>query len=339
MSDRSPIPSAPAVPPSAAPRLEILDQMRGYAIAGMIFVNFLGDFAVMPWTFKHHREGMSYADTIAPLFVFVVGMGFRLSFARRRAESGAWRARGRALVRYLALTGVGMLYYGTSGGLRGANWWDALYDIGLAGVLSLPFLERSAAWRVAGAAFWLAVYQAIFSLTDYGAWVKAHSWNGGPLGPVSYAFVLLTGTLATDWILEGDDRRKLTRGLAWGVGLCALGWILRAPWGGLKAEWPFSQYYMSAPYPVYSTGLSFLAFVGFHLLNERAGRTIPTLTTLGRNALAVYVVHLVLIRRNIGWFEPETDPAWKALIGFAGIYAACWLMAWKFRREGIAIKV
>lgn len=55
-----------------APRIASIDQYRGNAVFGMIFVNFLGQFDSMPSMLKHHHYGMSYADTIAPLFMFAV---------------------------------------------------------------------------------------------------------------------------------------------------------------------------------------------------------------------------------------------------------------------------
>ncbi|MDX9972781.1 MAG: heparan-alpha-glucosaminide N-acetyltransferase domain-containing protein, partial [FCB group bacterium] len=70
-----------AVP--AANRIASLDQLRGYAIVGMFLVNYLGNFHALPWIIEHQRNSFSYADTIAPLFLFVVGMGFRLSVKRR----------------------------------------------------------------------------------------------------------------------------------------------------------------------------------------------------------------------------------------------------------------
>ncbi|HQH69808.1 MAG TPA: heparan-alpha-glucosaminide N-acetyltransferase domain-containing protein [Candidatus Hydrogenedentes bacterium] len=96
-------PQAPPAPSSARPpatRLPMLDQLRGYAIFGMILVNYLGHFDVMPWAFRHHKTGFSYADTIAPLFIFLVGMGFRMSFQRRAVEKGLCGARRDALRRY-----------------------------------------------------------------------------------------------------------------------------------------------------------------------------------------------------------------------------------------------
>ncbi|MCX6913555.1 MAG: sulfatase-like hydrolase/transferase, partial [Verrucomicrobia bacterium] len=42
----------------------------------------------MPEAFKHHHDYITYADTIAPLFMFVVGMGFRLSILRNVQSRG-----------------------------------------------------------------------------------------------------------------------------------------------------------------------------------------------------------------------------------------------------------
>ena len=73
-------------------RIAAIDQLRGYAIFGMLLVNAKDLFfspvrpavrgtSIEPFwdavlhQLSHHREAFSYADTIAPLFVFVVGMG------------------------------------------------------------------------------------------------------------------------------------------------------------------------------------------------------------------------------------------------------------------------
>jgi len=59
--------------PSQAPqRILSIDQFRGYAVLTMIFVNFIGRFDLTPWMLKHHKVGMSFNDTIAPIFIFVV---------------------------------------------------------------------------------------------------------------------------------------------------------------------------------------------------------------------------------------------------------------------------
>ena len=61
-------------------------------VAGMLLVNFLGGYAVVPAILKHHNTYCSYADTIMPQFFFAVGFAYRLTFLRRRESSGAWAA-------------------------------------------------------------------------------------------------------------------------------------------------------------------------------------------------------------------------------------------------------
>jgi predicted acyltransferase len=77
--------SAPPREGVAAPagRIASLDQFRGYTVAGMLLVNFLGGFAVVPAVLKHHNTYCSYADTIIPQFFFAVGFAYRLTFLKR----------------------------------------------------------------------------------------------------------------------------------------------------------------------------------------------------------------------------------------------------------------
>ncbi|HOT51781.1 MAG TPA: heparan-alpha-glucosaminide N-acetyltransferase domain-containing protein, partial [Candidatus Hydrogenedentes bacterium] len=172
-------------------RIPSMDQFRGYAILTMIFVNFVGRFDATPWMLQHHRTGMSFNDTIAPIFIFVVGMGFRLSLLRRAEKIGIAAARKAAAWRYAKLTILGFIvYFG--------YFWDALSDIGVAGLLTLFLIDKSPAVRIAAAFGLLGAYQALFSLAGYGEWVMRESVNGGPLGPLSWAFILLMGTVAYD---------------------------------------------------------------------------------------------------------------------------------------------
>ena len=91
--------------PSKSPssRIESLDQFRGYTVAGMLLVNFIGGFQVTPAVLKHHNTYCSYADTIMPQFFFAVGFAYRLTFLRRCATLGAWKASAAVLRRALAL--------------------------------------------------------------------------------------------------------------------------------------------------------------------------------------------------------------------------------------------
>src|SRR5208283_2501206 len=68
---------------SVKSRIVSLDQFRGYTVAGMLLVNFIGEFQAVGAIWKHHNTYCSYADTIMPQFFFAVGFALRLTFLRR----------------------------------------------------------------------------------------------------------------------------------------------------------------------------------------------------------------------------------------------------------------
>ncbi len=75
----------------ASRRIVSLDQFRGYTVAGMLLVNFLGGYQAVPAILKHHNTYCSYADTIMPQFFFAVGFAYRLTFLRRVGSRVAGR--------------------------------------------------------------------------------------------------------------------------------------------------------------------------------------------------------------------------------------------------------
>ncbi len=322
-------------PCTKTPRIASIDQVRGYAIFGMILVNFLGHFDAMPWIFKHHHYGFSYADSIAPLFIFVVGLGFRMSFLRRAAASGISAARRAAVRRYAILIGLGLIYGGFH--LR-AGVWDALMDIGCAGMLTVLIIDRTAWVRIAAAILFLSAYQVIFTQTGYGQWVVPNSINGGPLGPLSWVFIFLMGTLAHDLMAVSNPRRFPFWCCIFGIALGMLGWGLGLEWPGIKGEWPLTQYGMSAPYSLSAAGLCFLTLAGFYALCDMAKVQLPHLTVLGRNPLVLYLVQAIITGIS-GAVLPSALPAPYALCGFAATYAACYWVAWFLDRKGMIIKI
>jgi len=97
--------------PPASPRLKSIDVFRGATIAAMILVN--GQFSHE----ESYRQlahaawnGWTFADTIFPCFLFIVGVSLTLSAASRVAR-GADRARllGHALRRSLLIFGCGVV--------------------------------------------------------------------------------------------------------------------------------------------------------------------------------------------------------------------------------------
>jgi hypothetical protein len=98
-------------------RLASLDQFRGYTVAGMCLVNFLAPFAAIHSVLKHNETYFSYADSIMPGFLFVVGFAFRLTYLKRRRESGRLRTASSYLRRSGKLLLLSLLIYAFVGDL------------------------------------------------------------------------------------------------------------------------------------------------------------------------------------------------------------------------------
>ncbi|MBI2433818.1 MAG: DUF1624 domain-containing protein [Candidatus Hydrogenedentes bacterium] len=330
--------------PAATPgRLRCIDQLRGYAIAGMILVNYLSEFPWVPGVFHHSKRYFTYADSIAPMFVFVVGMGFRISMQRRAAKSGGANAAWELAKRYVILFCIAVVLYGPNFRI---DLWDALTHIALAGLLCLPVMLAGALARLLAALAYLGLFTFLYLGTGYAVWMEANSMNGGPLSPLAFAFVLLAGTIIYD-LLATQDRGRIFR-----EGIIAILVLIMAAWfawkllpsdpGGVYA--PYGLYWSTAmrwalpPFVFISTATSIAAFLFFCWLNDVAGREIPTLTILGMNPLVIYLLQAVLLAIH-GTYLPEGVGPLLGSLGFMAFYLICYSVARRLWNSKIIIKL
>ena len=206
--------------PASRRRIVSLDQFRGYTVAGMLFVNFLGGYQVVPAIFKHHNTYCSYADTIMPQFFFAVGFAYRLTFLRRLAASGFWTAVRAVLKRNAGLILLGFVIYHLDGEVK--SWAELQQagrsgfplpgispralpdfgphrdhvDLGLAGHRGGDRASGRLHDRLGGAAS-LAVVAVLFRLG-----LEAPVIDGGPLGFLTWTIPTLVGSLAYDAMVE-----------------------------------------------------------------------------------------------------------------------------------------
>lgn len=246
-------------------RIVSLDQFRGYTVAGMLLVNFLGGYvavvAVAP-SLKHYNTHCSYADTIMPQFLFAVGFAYRLTFLKRRETLGAATASWQAVKRGLGLILLGAVVYHLDGG---AKTWEELTKLGWSGFLAtafernvfqtlvhiavtslwvLPVIGAGPAARVGYLLFSALLHLSISHPTSYaetwgkplGDWFGWHKsyyeWvmtrpgiDGGPLGFLTWTIPLLVGSLVSD-ALAAAERPPLARFLAWSGVLMLAGYGL-----------------------------------------------------------------------------------------------------------------
>jgi len=91
-------------------RIVCFDAFRGFAILGMVLINYLAGIRWIPGAFKHAPDiGLTAADLIAPLFIFAIGLTYGPSFERGVQRDGFGKTAGRFAGRYLAILGVGAL--------------------------------------------------------------------------------------------------------------------------------------------------------------------------------------------------------------------------------------
>ena len=123
--------SVATVKSGEATRIASLDQFRGYTVAGMLLVNFIGGFhAGRRRSWKHHNTYCSYADTIMPQFFFCGRL--RVPADADAAAGGDGDAGGilQVVRRNLGLILLGIVVYHLEGGVgRWADWqqmtfWD-----------------------------------------------------------------------------------------------------------------------------------------------------------------------------------------------------------------------
>ncbi len=306
---------------SSKPRIVSLDMFRGFAIFGMILVNYLGHFDVMPDTFRHPRYGMTFANAIAPYFVFAVGMGLGMSLQRRIEKIGKKASYFHAIKRYGILILIGIVLYGPDPVM---DMWDALVDIGFAGLITLPFIMKGKKARISMAFALLLIYQLLFIFTNYSEWTMPNSIDGGPLGPISWASILVLGTVQMDYLKENSTRVVILKSMKLGIPLLVLG--LGLSYLQPMEYWEFSQRSMTVAYPIFASGLSVLTYTAFYLVTDVWKWKIPHLAILGMNPLVIYILQQVLIS-FYGDFLPKSAMWWQALLGFSIIYGICYLIA------------
>jgi predicted acyltransferase len=327
-------------------RLLCLDQLRGYAIFGMILVNYLGFFDWAPHWFEHNLKHFSYADTIAPLFIFVVGMGFRLSVKSRAAKAGEADALWHAFKRYVILFCVGVVFYGTHFWI---DWWDALVQIALSGLLAIFLINRPAWMRVVFGIACLALFTGLYMGTGYQVWIEDVSMNGGPLSPFAYVFVLLAGTIAYD-ILESNDSERIFRNAGiWIVVTLVAGLVLLyfLPRGEVYEKYGSLTFtakrWSLPPFIFISTSCAFAAFAFFYWLNEEKGIELPHLTAFGMNPLVIYLVQYSLLEMRHSYlpdrFTNEGANIIPGLIGCVVFYFVVYAAAWRLYKDKVVIKL
>lgn len=336
-------------------RLASLDQFRGYTVAGMFVVNWLGGFLITPEILKHHRTWCSYADTIMPQFFFAAGFALRLVWLKM-AEKSRRDAYVRLLRRGLGLFVFGLIFHQLGGGWR---TWTELTEAGWNGFFSLdvwgPAFQTLV--HIAVTSLWLllvigrsARVRIVFALLSAGLhlWISHAFWfdlvlvkrviDGGPPGFLTWTLPAVAGTLACDALFAGW---RMSRLAVWGCVCMAAGYALSClSQGGVLAAppffanplphdmWTMSQKAGSVSYQLFAAGFSLALYTLFRILCDLRHWRLGLFHDIGTNALAAYILHN-LVMDAFEKFTPKDSPAWWALaIGALHFALVWWMVRW-----------
>ena len=295
-------------------RLASLDAFRGLTIALMIVVNSPGD-AVNVFEPLRHADwsGWTFADTVFPSFLFIVGVSLVYSFAKQQEGSIVLRILRRTIILFTlglfvntfptfelstiripgVLQRIALCYFFASlivlrAGLRGRILW-------LVGLL---------------ASYWLMMRfipvpgvgtGVLEPGQNFAAWVDSHLLNGymwsyydgawDPEGIVSTIPAIATtlfGVLTGQWLRSSaSDRRKV-------AGMVCAGLVLLVA-GTMLDRWlPINKSIWTSTFSIFMAGLALVCLAFFYWSIDMAGypRWPKPLIVLGLNPISIYVLSI-----------------------------------------------
>ena len=315
--DRQPHPTPDSGPSAPKGRLDSLDAFRGFAIALMILVNSPGDPGSVYSPLSHVVwNGWTFADTVFPSFLFIVGVSIVFSFAKQEEKTIRNSAfMFRLLRRTIILFALGLFL----------NVFPTFYlsTIRIPGVLqrialcyffaSLIVLKADLRGRILWLIGLLASYWLMMRFIpvpgigagvlepgkNFAAWVDSlflsgHMWsyyNGAwdPEGIVSTIPAIATtlfGVLTGQWLRSSLPERKKVAAMACaGVVLLIAGYILDL--------WlPINKSIWTSTFSIFMAGLALICLAFFHWLIdiEQFSRWAKPFIILGLNPITVYVL-------------------------------------------------
>ncbi len=246
-------------------RIVSMDQFRGYTVAGMLLVNYIGDMDAFHDVLKHHSTYFSYADSIMPSFFFAVGYSFRLTIIRRLPQLGAASTYATYFRRSLSLILISLMFYGFGSVGEFSDWqnhswqnawhlvtsliksdlWETLAVIAVTQIFLLPFISRTTRFRamlIAGCLALHAILSYLFNfnfahqqpnalenlLIQYIDWGAADKrcWESGPFGILNWSVAMLAGSVAYDIVSSNASGKSVGKLIALGMLFMTVGYSM-----------------------------------------------------------------------------------------------------------------
>jgi predicted acyltransferase len=365
-------------------RLQSLDALRGFDMfwimgGGEIFIALaaLTGWPVLQWWAAQLEHvpwhGFHAEDMIFPLFLFIAGISFPFSMAKRYLGQENRRAlyihviqRGLILVLLGLLNNnairfdFGNLRYGSVLGRIGLAWMFAALIF-----MNTRRLRARIIWLVGIlVGYWLLF--PLFPAHDLGSF-DPYSMQGNLAGHIDRLFLpgkyccytygdsegilstipaictallgMLTGQFILSEYLRDKPLRKVLYMASAALGLIALGGI----W---NFAFPINKYLWSSSFVCFVGGLSLLLFTLFYVVIDiwKINKWTKFFVVIGMNSIAIYMAHTLIDFNQaanflFGGVYALCGPEWKPLAAAVGFFTAAWLFLYILYKKKWFLKV
>lgn len=195
-------------------RLPTLDIFRGIAVLSLIVFNGFYGFTNAPGWLTHAKwGGYTFADLIAPLFLFAVGMAMQLSLRKRFERDGL-----KATAKHVMFRGFLLISFGTIGDFL-CFWdldlhWGTLEMIGGATMISAPLIICLSPWKRIYAGLWIIL--GWFFLNALSNPLHSHIAKftmGGPGAVIAWSSIAIIGSAISEFLTDPKTSRSYTKAI------------------------------------------------------------------------------------------------------------------------------
>jgi len=301
-----------------------IDIFKGLSVLLMVFANTFSPFENVPgWTQHAVDFGLTYVDLVAPFFVFMVALNFKISYTHRLEKKGKKNTYFRFIRRYLIFIGLGLVLtiYVAPGEFYFR--WGTLQILGTAGLVLLFLIDLKMSIRLIISLALLIIYQIIL-LTGLSTMIY-NSIEGGIFGMLSWTPMMLISSCIVEGLMKGKIKEYFLYG---GIILICMGIIL-------NYFIPFSRSYISISYTMMSVGISSFLYFIIHYIFEILAQKKPIFTkekffsVVGKNAFILYLLDFMIaysVYYSIPWDAPAILVFLIAFISVLGIWFIAFLM-------------
>ncbi|OMP75632.1 DUF5009 domain-containing protein [[Flexibacter] sp. ATCC 35208] len=175
-------------------RLLSIDAFRAITMLAMIFVNDVSGVSNIPAWIEHTKaadDGMGFADTVFPAFLFIVGLSIPFAIGKRIAKQESFiKTETHILTRSLALIVMGFFHvnlesYNSEAAILPYAIWEILITVGFF-LIWLDYKKKQ--YLLQGLGIALLIAMAALYKGEGGQWMRPSWW--GILGIIGWAYLV-----------------------------------------------------------------------------------------------------------------------------------------------------